>query len=1126
MSVLLTVFLVLPQLGQDASLVKQLSTQLDQLIQQQDWGGAYEVCKALEEIQYKVTGAESWETRNARWVAAGLSEILQGSDRVSEALAVYGTLSGEDFTTQDAKSRHALMTSVRERLNEALGETHFLSVLQSLRLSEWEQRDVGAVGKAYDRIFQLEKKLIGFLGKNDTLVAVAQNQLGVLSLTLSYSEKEGSRLSDASNHFAQACDKWEASGEVSPQFVYSVLSLAQALARDGKNSDAQDAYERAEEYCEAHRTDSAVMNVEVTVYNNYMEFLRSVGELSLARSKGETAVKKSLGKFGRKSRQHIIGLINFSSVLIGTRELPEAQRNAEEAVLLAEEMGHEDLLAASLAVAGTCHDIQHHVQHSGNYFRRCLNLRIRINAPNDFRLGTAYSNYGYWHDRFGDLGTAQGYLSEANEIYSTRNASLDKAFVKLRTGQVATSLDQLGLAEQLLNEAKAVAQQLPNDAEFTAQWHNAMGLLYREKRVFDKAEEYFLTAGNETENEPTLLLNLADAQLAQNKVDAATETLEKSDKVINDVASRLNARRLATYAVLHWRKKDLDTALRFAQRAVDSFQEALAAEAVGLSEQQQHRFMSLGQYLLDLYLSLAMTKKADPTDVFERVSRWKGCVLVIQKSLRRNLRGVSEKDIGKLAQVTSKWCHWNTLASVSSKAREREQTFRAEKEELQTRLGLTRLSETVSQELSSPDAETVMKALPATTALVDYFRFNRIEFGPRQVKKTPTLLAYLFSSKNMELFWLDGCERLASQINAWRSLTIKENPTSAEQSKAYQISASIRKQIWSTIELRLEDDTRYVLVCPDAELHRFPMAALPGKQQGSYLIQWFGFCRLPGARALPDIVARREKRIDLSNLLAVGEINYGKVNPDRALSQFPPLRVRPVEIDGLRLKAMQTPNSRLIYLDKAIATESEIKKLAPSATVIHISSHGFYAPSLNARGKSNSFLSVGMPELSPNGANCGIALANANDATRNDGEDGKLFAAEVALLELDNVSLVVLSACNGNNGDLASSGQGQFTIQRCLHAAGAHASVAALWDVSEIETNQLMSQLYSNLLSEKEPLSKIDALWDAQLTLLGKSRKGLGRTGFTAPNTKGVKKIQAIRGPFYWAGFSLAGDWR
>lgn len=147
--------------------------------------------------------------------------------------------------------------------------------------------------------------------------------------------------------------------------------------------------------------------------------------------------------------------------------------------------------------------------------------------------------------------------------------------------------------------------------------------------------------------------------------------------------------------------------------------------------------------------------------------------------------------------------------------------------------------------------------------------------------------------------------------------------------------------------------------------------------------------------------------------------------------------------------------------------------------ILHFATHGL----LNER----------RPELS------GLVLSLVDPAGRP--RDGFLSAHDVAQLDAP-ADLVVLSACHTAAGR-GVAGEGILGPTRSFFAAGAQRVIVSLWDVSDVATSQLMADMYAQLLRHGRPPAQ--ALRAAQLRLLEDER---------------------WRAPFYWAGFTLQGDWR
>jgi CHAT domain-containing protein len=112
------------------------------------------------------------------------------------------------------------------------------------------------------------------------------------------------------------------------------------------------------------------------------------------------------------------------------------------------------------------------------------------------------------------------------------------------------------------------------------------------------------------------------------------------------------------------------------------------------------------------------------------------------------------------------------------------------------------------------------------------------------------------------------------------------------------------------------------------------------------------------------------------------------------------------------------------------------------------------------------------------------------------GDDYKLYARDIIQHPL-RADLVTISACHGE-GVRTYSGEGLVGLSWAFLRAGAHGVIAALWEVNDNSTPQLMDHLYSEIGKGVPPDA---ALRDAKLALL---------------HSGGV-----YRRPFYWAPFEL-----
>lgn len=168
-----------------------------------------------------------------------------------------------------------------------------------------------------------------------------------------------------------------------------------------------------------------------------------------------------------------------------------------------------------------------------------------------------------------------------------------------------------------------------------------------------------------------------------------------------------------------------------------------------------------------------------------------------------------------------------------------------------------------------------------------------------------------------------------------------------------------------------------------------------------------------------------------------------------------------------------------------------------SPSIVHLSTHGFYLVGFD---KYSEYFNKLIPYSSQNSwmLLSGLLLADANSTLRRPNDqtplnDGVITAEEIAMLDLRNTKLVVLSACETAIGENLQEGFGGLV--RAFKNAGVKSVLASLWKVPDDATAKLMISFYKLFLSGTEMHL---ALKMAQ---------------------KEVSKLYPD--PYYWAGFIL-----
>jgi CHAT domain-containing protein len=177
--------------------------------------------------------------------------------------------------------------------------------------------------------------------------------------------------------------------------------------------------------------------------------------------------------------------------------------------------------------------------------------------------------------------------------------------------------------------------------------------------------------------------------------------------------------------------------------------------------------------------------------------------------------------------------------------------------------------------------------------------------------------------------------------------------------------------------------------------------------------------------------------------------------------------------------AMVPANERRLALDFAASRDTATSAELSEYRYVHFSTHGL--------------LNSVHPELS------GLVLSLVNE--RGEIQDGFLRAHEIFNLKL-SPEVVVLSACQTGMGKNIR-GEGLVSLTRGFMYAGAPRVIVSLWGVSDSGTTELMVRFYRGVL--KEGMQPTAALRAAQISLMNDKRWA---------------------SPYYWAPFTLQGEWR
>jgi len=224
---------------------------------------------------------------------------------------------------------------------------------------------------------------------------------------------------------------------------------------------------------------------------------------------------------------------------------------------------------------------------------------------------------------------------------------------------------------------------------------------------------------------------------------------------------------------------------------------------------------------------------------------------------------------------------------------------------------------------------------------------------------------------------------------------------------------------------------------------------------------------------------------------------YDTRNPDIYRAGYANLEYSIDEVDNIAL-ILKEKGLEYDILSGKQATEETFKNLKDhQPKILHIATHGFYFPT--ERNYRINELLFGLSESSSVLNNplfrAGLLFAGSNIKNhKGESDDGVLMAFEISKVDLSEVDLVVLSACETGLGDMKGY-EGVYGLQRAFKLAGAKNLIISLWKVPDEQTSDLMQRFYSLYLTG---LSKNEALQKAQ---------------------KQMKEYYP--NPYYWAAFIL-----
>ncbi|NER50164.1 MAG: CHAT domain-containing protein [Symploca sp. SIO1A3] len=679
-------------------------------------------------------------------------------------------------------------------------------------------------------------------------------------------------------------------------------------------------------------------------------------------------------------------------------------------------------------------------------------------------------------------------------------------------GNVQTRLEQYELALDFHQQALAILKTVDNKTakkSLEASTFYNIGIVYLKQEQYELALK-FLQKGLAIQKvlgyqqpEGVFLNNIGQAYFKLGRYDLAWNAYQQALVITQDIANQENAGHvLKNIGYLLEKQNQPELAIIFFKQSVNA-REKIRQNIKGLPQEFQESYT---ETIAEDYRQLAgLLLKQNRILEAQRVLD----LLKVQEldDYLHNLRGTSqtaqgvpnlppEQEIQDGYQEISK----QAIALGKELTQLRKKVNRTPQDE-------QRLTELVNAQeeiiadfnnfIQSEEVEALIAQLTPNTRkpdLVDDLEdFISIQDNLRNLQQNAVLLYPLILEDRLELVLTTPDsppirrtvsvtkEQLSRNILAFRQAL--QNPTLDAKTPAQQLYNWLIKPLENDLATAQAET---IIYAPDGQLRYIPLAALHDGEQ--WLVQRYRINNITAA-SLTELNTQPQSQLKvLAGAFTNGRHSFtiGKESFD-----FGGLPYAGVEVKTL---AETVPDTTQL-LDSAFNPQDTKPKMGDH-TILHFATHGAIV--------------AGRPEESF------ILFGDGTPVT----------IADVRNWNLNNVDLVVLSACQTGLGGNLGTGAEILGLGYQMQRAGARAAIASLWTVDDGGTQALMNAFYGVLQSNQ---TKAEALRQAQIALITGDYTAAGEqrgsiVALQIHDELQPEVVNRLNHPFYWAPFILIGN--
>lgn len=778
----------------------------------------------------------------------------------------------------------------------------------------------------------------------------------------------------------------------------------------------------------------------------------------------------------------------------------------QQALTIAKSIGDRRTQGDILDNLGGAHDRHGDYAQALTAYQRALTIHQDIG--NRASAGNTLNNIGGVYERLGRDRQALYFLQRALAIHREIGHRAGEGQALNSTGIVYERLEQFPQALASYRQALAIARDI-GDRAGEANALEQIGGLYTTRELYSKALTSYRQAlaiaqdiGDRAGVGRTLN-SIGVTYIRSGQLDRALPFLQRALTLLWQVGDRgAESITLSNIGVLLEHQKQPELAIVFYKQSVD-IREAIRRNLRSLSPVNQ---ASYANTVAETYrhlaaLLLGQGRVLEAQQVLE--------LLKVQEldDYLRDVRGTGQQlailhpEQQILAQYNALQQSAIHLGQELTQLREISVANRTQEQQQRIAL-LVQLQEDLNRQfndfLDSPEVLDSVDQLSRTAQRqnVDLADFDALRDDLRQLGNAVLLYPLILEDRLELIITTPDSPPLRRTVNVQQAELNRailqfrqalQNPNADARPPARQLYTWLIQPLETDLD---QADAQTIIYAPDGQLRYIPLAALYDGHQ--WLVQRYRINNIT-AKSLTELDTQPQAQ---PRVLAGAFADRGVTYPVTLGQERVAFRGLPFA--GREVKNLATTLPQTTTLLDQNFSLAALKPQLNEHSIVHLATHAAFVP--------------GQPEDSF------ILLGNGDRPTLRD----------IGNWSLQNVDLVVLSACETGIGGQLGSGEEILGLGYQFQNRGARAVIASLWQVSDGGTQALMDAFYATL--QKGNSSKAEALQQAQVALIRGADQVLGyERGLVGlrprvRDSASPEVTHPLSHPYYWAPFILIGN--